>query len=231
MDRPGSSGFSVTVFEDNATLKKYVSFRGTEPSSIWEYWATDLNAVLYSGLAQSQTIAMVNWTLRAITPENAPVVQYAQGASSADGVLIDSGLGLGNGALYNTGPVVVDGHSLGGHLATVFTRLFNDRVANTFTYNGLGVGPLFPETLLQNIGNSISQIGTNTWQDAKQTNFYATQGTTATAKAGPRSTAPYSPAASPPSPAATSGPAPTVDIPTSPRATLPPAPPCSSTAC
>jgi Ca2+-binding RTX toxin-like protein len=176
---PGSSGFSVTVFQDKLSGQRYVSMRGTEADSAGRFIedaVTDLNAVLYSGLTQSQVIAMVNWTLQAIAPENAPVVQYAQGASSADGVLLDSGLGLGNGALYNAGSVAVDGHSLGGHLATVFTRLFNDRVANTFTYNGLGVGRLFPEAFLQNIGNSISQIGANTWQDAKQTNFYATHG-------------------------------------------------------
>lgn len=49
---PGSSGFSVTVFEEKATGQKYVSFRGTEPSDWARDFGTDGDAYFSSGLAR-----------------------------------------------------------------------------------------------------------------------------------------------------------------------------------
>lgn len=76
----GSSGFSVTVFEDKTTSQRYVSLRGTEPGSLSDY-ITDADAYIGSGLARRQVIAMVNWYLRATTPTSLDAVQIHENRS------------------------------------------------------------------------------------------------------------------------------------------------------
>jgi Ca2+-binding RTX toxin-like protein len=175
---PGSSGFSVTVFTDSSG-QNFVCFRGTEPSDAWRDFTTDADAYVGSGLAKSQIVAMVNWYLRATAHKGATVVQLTGGTSPVDGqpaygttsiVMAD------DGELVGAGPLIVDGHSLGGHLTTVFTRLFGGAVVSSNTFNGLGVGRLFPEYVLTAIQNSLG-LGATTWPDAsKQNNYFAEHG-------------------------------------------------------
>jgi hypothetical protein len=147
-DQTGS-GFSVAVFADsNGT--QYISFRGTEPTSLND-WLTNFDAYFESGLGRRQVIAMLNWYLRASTPTDAealqmlemPVVDQLTGEVLARTTLVQ-----GEGTLSSVGNYVVSGHSLGGHLTTVFSRLFNNHVISSHTYNGLGVGRSFPESFI-----------------------------------------------------------------------------------
>ena len=51
----------------------------------------------------------------------------------------------------------VTGYSLGGHLATVFTELYADRVAQTYTFNGAGRGA-FRDLTLSTEGQEADRI-------------------------------------------------------------------------
>ncbi len=177
---PGSSGFSVTVFEEKATGQKYVSFRGTEPSDWARDFGTDGDAYFSSGLARSQIIEMVNWYLRATAPTSDMFVTQFYLNRPFDPLTGELGPATyqvqGEGTLLGAGMLIADGHSLGGHLTTVFTRLFAADVSNSYTYNGLGVGRLFPETFMRELESELG-LGTTYWPDAaKQRNFYAEHG-------------------------------------------------------
>ncbi|MGH8598272.1 MAG: hypothetical protein ACREXT_16595, partial [Gammaproteobacteria bacterium] len=69
---------------------------------------------------------------------------------------------------------MLDGHSLGGHLATVFARLFPGSVASISTYNGLGVGRLLPDGILRPIEDTLG-LGRTSFP-ANVSNYYAEHG-------------------------------------------------------
>jgi hypothetical protein len=169
--------FSVTVFMDRDN-NFYVSFRGTEPEDAYRDFLTDADAYIGSGLARRQVIAMVNWYLRATTPTSQDAVQiHATRSVGPTGELGPATYTTpGNGTLLGATALNVEGHSLGGHLTTVFTRLFACDVSNSQTYNGMGVGWLYPESILSEVESALG-LGTTTWPDAsKQTNYYAEHG-------------------------------------------------------
>ena len=138
-----AGGLSVTVFEEKSTGQRYIAFRGTEPNDPRDL-ATDADVETGSGLAQAEVLDMVNWYKRATSPSGSETVQikpsllpltYASFVGNGDGSL------LVNGQRYS-GKYIVTGHSLGGHLTTVFSRMFAADVSTSNTFNGLGVGGL-----------------------------------------------------------------------------------------
>jgi Ca2+-binding RTX toxin-like protein len=161
------SGFSVTVFQDLTSAQRYIAFRGSEGFLTTDA-ATDIDAVFLSGLARNQITSMVNWYLRAITAPNTPVVQL--------GSVFQTTMATGDGTLLTGAPMMVTGHSLGGELATVFSRLFSDNVAHASTFNGLGVGRLLPEVTFALIQSALG-LGTTAYPAASSlTNYYAEHG-------------------------------------------------------
>lgn len=170
------NGFSVTVFEDRLSGQKYVSFRGMEGILNLADSSSAANVLFLTGLAQGQTIAMINWYLRAITAPGASVIQLnlTTRIDASGRVLNDTFTGTGTGELLGSGPLMLDGHSLGGHLATVFARLFPENVASTSTYNGLGVGRLLTDAFLTPIEDTLG-LGSTSFPNLVS-NYFAEHG-------------------------------------------------------
>ena len=159
--------------------KTFVSMRDTQENVDF----LDDAALAATGVPKDQIVSMVNWWLRRSTPATgvagvpmlAKQIQYGPvgtGFYNSDGSEITvnrfseassvAATGLLSGVTVITG---VNGHSLGGYLATAFTRLFGANVQSVSTYNSAG----FSNVASANIENSYSIY--------KQTDFL-TLGTT-----------------------------------------------------
>ena len=110
------SGFSATVFQNRETQEYTFAIRGTE--DIIDIWYADILGIALDGSAQAQINAMNAYFGRLITP-----VEFG-----------------GQGLLDQDVVVNVAGHSLGGHLSTVFTLQWYNHVNHAYTYNGAGTG-------------------------------------------------------------------------------------------
>lgn len=169
-----ASGLSVTVWKERVSGQLYLSFRGTEGPADF---LTDGNLAVLTGMAQSQVRAFVNWYLRATAAPGAEVLQLRSTIHNEAGgkVVHDTYKGVGEGTLPAGANYIVNGHSLGGHLSTAFSRLFGGRVLHSNTFNGAGMG-LFAETMFSYIENTLG-LGKTTYPDAgKQTNYFAEHG-------------------------------------------------------
>jgi Ca2+-binding RTX toxin-like protein len=126
-----ATGFSATLLVDTETNSYTLSFRSSE-------YAADVNGgdrsrdilgadaeVKNSGFAFAQLVSMTRY------------FEGLQQGKRSDGT-IDPSLAAFFGNSQNQ--LNVTGYSLGGHLATVFTELYADRVAQTYTFNGAGRG-------------------------------------------------------------------------------------------
>lgn len=148
------SGFDAVIWRGKengiAAGKVFVSLRGTEGA---QDFITDVDLAL-SVAARGQIIDMVNWWNQVVTPTNQMAVQIKEvGAdsnlSSKPNMLefrfvekSDSVKGLGI-LVPDEGEnlsVTVNGHSLGGHLAGAFARLFQSsiQIDEVNTFNGAG---------------------------------------------------------------------------------------------
>lgn len=148
------SGFDATVWREKSTGQIYVSMRGTEFSGYADA-AADAD-LTFSGLARDQVVSMVNWWLKSTTP-TAGLAAQIKIVTPLDVELIASGYSVGaivtappvqgDYSIPNPGSVVVNGHSLGGHLATAFARIFGNTgvVEHTYTYNSATFNPLSPD--------------------------------------------------------------------------------------
>lgn len=128
------SGFDSTVWRSN-TGQIYVSMRGTEE---FDDLVSDIDLTL-SGLARDQIVDMVNWWLKNSTA----LGNSAQQISLVGGIFSWGVPVVGTGVLSDITNVMVNGHSLGGHLATAFSRLLGGAVTidNVHTFNSAGFNP------------------------------------------------------------------------------------------
>ena len=125
------SGFDAIVWKGRQGTpyegKVFVSTRGTQPGE--DMFGADLDLALSSS-ARSQIIDMVNWWLRETTPTTETVRQLVN-IPTPTGVPIPSPLSLvvpglpaqGTGRLTGANSISINGHSLGGHLASAFARI------------------------------------------------------------------------------------------------------------
>lgn len=178
------SSFDATVWEEKATGQIYVSMRGTQE---FMDFLQD-GSLATAGLPHEQLADMVNWWLRATTSGEAAQIRVQSvppipvlGIQLKDFVLADKVQGTGE--LAGVGPIKsVNGHSLGGYLATAFVRLFGSRwpVESIETFNSAG----FSRLATENIEMSFNQIarlidptlGLPTFAEAIQTNYFAENG-------------------------------------------------------
>ncbi|MFT7224168.1 MAG: hypothetical protein ACI82Z_001721, partial [Cellvibrionaceae bacterium] len=144
------SGFSATIFQDQTTGKKVLAIRGTEFTFSGAYAdliQTDFLDIGPSGYADNQSVDLYRYWKQLITPagepveyttdelvrlyalENGPIDSFSPSsivgslAFTAFRSLFDQPA-MGLGLIDADEQVDVTGHSLGGHLAYVFDRLF-----------------------------------------------------------------------------------------------------------
>lgn len=137
-----NSGFAAVVWRGRATTpyagQIYVSMRGTEE---WTAdFLTDLE-LIPNGNAGRQVLDMVNWWLRITTPASQWAMQYfVEPASGAVERLSDArGTGQISAAERAAGTRII-GHSLGGFLASAYTRLLGNhaKLRRATTFNSAG---------------------------------------------------------------------------------------------
>lgn len=146
-----ASSFEATVWQGKQGTayagQVYVSMRGTQETTDF---VVDADLAI-SGLAHAQLVDMVNWWLRETTPANVAALQIGLRVTTQpstpplvlqDFVAAESVLGTGN--LAGLGSIKsVNGHSLGGYLASAFIRLLGNQQPpieiNTFNSAGFSV--------------------------------------------------------------------------------------------
>ena len=169
------SGFDATVWRGKAGTKYagkvYVSMQGTTG-------LTDLLSdvdLTSSGGARAQFVDMVNWWFQITTPAGRPSRQIAQ--SRIPGRYFEEiSAGVGTGLLVGVSHVELNGHSLGGHLASAFARVFGgvlsiDRVS---TFNSAGFTPL--SGLVFSDLQTVLRTGAGRYLSDEQDNYYARHG-------------------------------------------------------
>lgn len=172
------SGFDATVWREKSTGQIYVSMRGTEGLADF---AADVDLTV-SGMARKQVIDMVNWWLKstAAIGANASQIKF-ETISGPGGTLVQTDNIVaatpvaGDGRIPIATSVIVNGHSLGGHLATAFSRIFGSTTSHTYTYNSATFNPLSPAKF----GQIAAALGTGPTAypgNAADTNFRATNG-------------------------------------------------------
>ncbi|MGB3211135.1 MAG: calcium-binding protein, partial [Desulforhopalus sp.] len=129
----------------------FMAMRGTES---WDDLTTDVADIGFDGIAIDQGIAMYNWYQRLKSPVGSTVTQYiyhkettlgGQGQEivtpawlEATSVVVTATGENEGGGLVSANNVAVTGHSLGGHLAMIMSRIAPDLVTSTLTYNAPG---------------------------------------------------------------------------------------------
>ena len=196
------SGFDATVWRGRAGTEfagqVFVSTRGTETGAGGQDFFADADLAV-SVAARSQIIDMVNWWLREMAPAGVSVQQVEEVSvqtwvenpgfpqpilvSEKKIVLADSAIGTGN--LIGVTSVQVNGHSLGGHLASAFARIFGGdtsasgsmRVESINTFNSAGFNGDNAESFFAQI-QALLGSGLPSFDPVrdKQTNFFADNG-------------------------------------------------------
>ena len=168
------TGFSATVFFDRSTGGYVLSIRGTDGGPDY---LENLFGVGARGYAGSQLVSLYRY-YRALTTPAGEQVAYS---SQETGLLVSLALGVpvtgiprvvseaalrlglsedrgilplvgtGTTVLSPDADLIVTGHSLGGHLAMLFGRLFPDATEHVYTYNAPGVS-LRGEEYLRTVG-------------------------------------------------------------------------------
>ncbi|MDG9700641.1 hypothetical protein, partial [Ottowia cancrivicina] len=129
--------------------KVFLSTRGTELNGK-DIVGADIDLALSSS-ARSQIIDMINWWLRETTPATETVTQLVNA-----NVNVPTPIGVpiplpwswvttgspaqGTGRLTGVNSISINGHSLGGHLASAFARIFGGSlsVEHISTFNSAG---------------------------------------------------------------------------------------------
>ncbi|MHA6822353.1 calcium-binding protein [Ralstonia pseudosolanacearum] len=170
------SSFDATVWKNNESGKLYVSMRGTQQA---EDFIVDGDLAL-TGNAREQLVDMVNWWFRETTPAGQAARQVLWSDLTQRYEEATSSTGTGDiSAADLVGGIEVNGHSLGGYLASAFTRLFGTQahVQHTTTFNSAGFAPGSESAFLQlqnlvGVGYGMGRFPSQ----AEQTNYFAKNG-------------------------------------------------------
>ena len=188
------SGFAATLFRERITPETLAAgtagqyrfaVRGTEfdIDKVADLLLSDVGGILSDGLAGAQIVEMYNYYQRLITPANENVAQWVEVSElMPDGLPIShfekTGTTLGLEKLAAGTPLTVAGHSLGGHLAAAFSRLFPEATAYAFNgagfYDNASVNSFFnqiaghptifnPATITNIFGDAGPEVIANAW--------------------------------------------------------------------
>ncbi len=138
------NGFSATVFQNKDTGEIHFVCRGTEPGIDLLH---DIDLAI-NGVASQQIVALINYVKR-LEAGPGQAAQYGyEVVGQVNGVDVYEFRQVGyanritltnaQGNPVSFGRVTVAGHSLGGHLATAFARLFPEHTDHVYTYNSAG---------------------------------------------------------------------------------------------
>jgi len=205
------SSFSATLFESLDNPGEFVfAIRGT--AGLVDLVAADFTQIVTNGLAIDQIVDMYNYWQRLVAPKDSTVqqarlVQVDPTTTSPDELLVKKVLPVpgspellltiefenvantGLGKITDTSALTsVTGHSLGGHLATAFTRLFSDVSAVTINGAGFATGALagLGGTALLNIDNLFSLLGgANDFDASRNLNLFGDRGPEFVTQNGP----------------------------------------------
>ena len=149
---PGT-GFRAALFFDKTTSEYTLAIGGTDPSEILgDVTFADLVGIAATGYASGQIAAMFAFYDELLT----------------------------TGILHTDLRINVVGHSLGGHLATVFSIYRPLAVNHVYTYNGAGTGAddvgAARLQLDEILGNREDSLAGGTYENDRVTNLYAEAG-------------------------------------------------------
>ena len=188
------SGFDAIVWKGRKGTpyegKVFLSARGTESGT--DMLIADVDLTINS-LARSQAIDMINWWSRITTERGKPALQvgcknrYVYDEHAGHDIFIGrefvlapavQGEGLISAEDLARG-VQVNGHSLGGHLASVFARIFGKQthIEHVSTFNSAGFAPDSDAIFQQLQGLLPQEYGLPSFPDAQlQSNYFAGNG-------------------------------------------------------
>ncbi|MBX9793285.1 MAG: calcium-binding protein, partial [Burkholderiaceae bacterium] len=172
-----TSGFDATVWRGKTGTayanNVYVSLRGTLGAADL---LTDVDLAA-NGAARAQYVDMINWWLKASGPAGQAAKQVKL-ASGGAGLYFDAApTVVATGELSGITHVEVNGHSLGGHLASAFSRLFGTSVTvdHITTFNSAGFRAS-SDAILREI-ETLLGTGTGAFPStSQQTNLFAAHG-------------------------------------------------------
>ena len=131
------SGFSATIFKHQDQY--FLAIRGTEglsrPFSSANDWLTNFTEIAVKGIAIRQSLDLFNYLQDLTARAGDTVYRYSYNPLSK--VIFESSTALSTGALHGK-VFTVTGHSLGGHLALVASRLMPHLTGPIYTYNAPG---------------------------------------------------------------------------------------------
>ena len=159
-----ASSFEATVWQGNAGTpyagQVYVSMRGTQE---FPDFVAD-GQLMATGIARDQLADLVNWWLRETTTGMAKQIHFVKITDDKDvsKYVVQEGAEVqGTGNLSNIAGSItaVNGHSLGGYLATAFARLFGNQASpmDINTFNSAGYSRSNAE-YIETTFNQIAQI-------------------------------------------------------------------------
>jgi len=198
-----NSGFSATLFQTKNSAGSAgltLAIRGTEPGFLGlgvDVVSADLGGIVLEGAALYQIVDLYNYWQQLTAPATAigrlarlvetddPTASgiFTQpmpvGIGAAARVVYrrieffdqaNAGLGIVTGPISN---ITVTGHSLGGHLATAFQRLFPAVVGEVFTVNGAGTRG---SEILNKFFNTLTGQSNSAFDPTLVSNLYGSAG-------------------------------------------------------
>ena len=168
------TGFQAGFIKNRNTGEITFAIAGTHFSTdpINDVIIADVEGIFAHGVAYEQIVSMLNYYLRAISPIGATVAQFQVSLDrSPNGQLLSNGYetnivsvqnaGLGLQDIDNSTMLSVTGHSLGGHLAQVFTRAYSGTIRRTDTFNSAFLSESAVDVFLDDLGAYSNHFADN----------------------------------------------------------------------